>query len=98
MDSLIGNQKEGIEHNDNRITILNWDEVFQKSRYAYVEMMAAMLKAADPDPKDSRVKMMEEFGGEQTWELLRRMAERDEELRALFDRFDALERSMKSPS
>jgi len=89
---LIGNQKEGIEHNDNRITILNWDEVFQKSRYAYVEMMAAMLKAADPDPKDSRVKMMEEFGGEQTWELLRRMAE------PLFDRFDALERSMKSPS
>jgi hypothetical protein len=34
--------------------------------------------------------MMEEFGGEQTWELLRRMAKQDEELQDLFDRFDAI--------
>jgi hypothetical protein len=69
---------------------MNWEEVFQKSRYAYVEMMAAMLKAADPDPSDSRVKMMEEFGGEQTWTLLKRMAQNDEELKTLFEQFEAV--------
>jgi hypothetical protein len=87
---LIGNEKEGIENSDNRITLMNWDQIFQQSRYAYVEMMAAMLKAADPDPSDSRVRMMEEFGGEQTWTLLRRMAENDDELKKLFERFDAV--------
>jgi hypothetical protein len=91
---LIGNQKEGIENSDTRISLMNWEELFAQSRYAYIEMMAAMLKAADPDPTDSRVKMMEEFGGEQTWELLRRMANQDEELQELFDRFDAVKQGV----
>lgn len=87
---LIGSQKEGIENPDTRITMFNWTEVFTKARSVYVEMMAAMLKAANPDPADARLWMMAEFGGKRTWELLKRMAEKDEELAELFSKFEKL--------
>lgn len=87
---LIGSGKEGVEASDSRMKIYNWTEIFSTARKGYVDLMAAMLKAANPSPDDARLFMMAEFGGEKTWELLRRVAEKDDDLADLFARFEKL--------
>jgi hypothetical protein len=39
-----------------------------------------MLSTANPDASDDRIKQILEFGGEEVWDLLRRVAANDERL------------------
>lgn len=94
---LIGSKAEGLKIHDERISSLEWGELFERARIAYVEMMAAMLKAANPDADDARLAMMAEFGGEQAWELLTNLADKDEDLADLFQKFKKLHTKASVP-
>lgn len=48
-----------------------------------------MLEIADIEGGDTRMQIIKEVGGEKIWELLRNLAETDENLQILFKQFDA---------
>lgn len=85
---LVGNI-QGLENNDKRISIKTWSEVFLECRAVYVELLASMLEIANIEGGDSRMEIIKQIGGEQTWELLRKLADTDENLKTLFLQFDA---------
>lgn len=87
---LIGSNPKGVSNPRKDVTILCWQDVFIQSRHGHIELLAAMLAGAYPDPNDARLKEVIEFGGEQTWELLDRMAKANENLNDLFRRFGNL--------
>ena len=82
--------------NDKRITVRSWDEILIECRATYVDLLAAMLERADPGTGDTRMKLVRDFGGEQVWELLRTIAEKDENLADLMKRFDHLKDGKRS--
>lgn len=84
---LIGSNVKGVQIHDDRIIALEWGTLFQRARSSYIEMMAAMLKAANPEADDERLRMMQQFGGPEAWELLTTLAEKDEDLADLFKKF-----------
>jgi hypothetical protein len=84
---LVGTKPENLESNYRLIEILSWQDIFRSSRYGHLELLAAMLRFAAPDGDDDRVQQIREFGGDATWELLERLAAKDEELSELFDTF-----------
>ncbi|HEV7344130.1 MAG TPA: ATP-binding protein [Devosia sp.] len=85
---LVGNRGSYVV-NDRRIEPKTWSEIFTECRAVYVELLASMLEIADIEGGDSRLEVIKEIGGEKTWELLRRLAETDENLQILFRQFDA---------
>jgi len=84
---LVGTKPENLESNYRLIEILSWQDIFRASRYGHLELLAAMLRFAAPDGNDDRVQQIREFGGDATWELLERLAAKDEELSELFNTF-----------
>jgi len=84
---LVGN-KSGLREKDTRVVIKSWDEVFTECRAVYIELLASMLEIADIDGQDTRMEVIKDVGGGQTWELLRRLSETDENLKLLFEQFD----------
>ena len=84
---LVGN-KSGLREKDTRVVIKSWDEVFTECRAVYIELLASMLEIADIDGQDTRMEVIKDVGGDQTWELLRRLSETDENLNLLFEQFD----------
>lgn len=87
---LVGSVPRGFEPNDIRITPKSWNEILLECRSAYVALLAGMLGRADPDPNDSRLNYVHEFGGTEVWELLTSMAKRDVNLKQLMERHDKL--------
>lgn len=85
---LVGN-KNNFDVNDRRITLKSWSEIFLECRAVYVELLASMLEIADIDGGDTRMQIIKDVGGDKTWELLRKLAETDENLEILFKQFDA---------
>jgi hypothetical protein len=84
---LIGNPgAPRFKANDDRIVVKGWDEILTECRAAYIDMLVAMLSAANPSASDSRLDLVREFGGSATWELLEKMASKDERLRDLMSR------------
>jgi len=65
------------------IQIMSWSEVFINSRRGHIDMLAAMLSTANPDADDDRMKQILEFGGDEVWELLTKVAQNDENLSEL---------------
>jgi hypothetical protein len=95
---LVGNPgMPAFESTDKRIVVKGWDDVLLQCRAAYVQMLAAMLDRADPGVNDTRLNLVHDFGGDAVWELLERLAERDEKLRALMDSLNRL-RSATAPA
>ena len=82
---LIGSMPNGLEtipYKD--MTVCSWTDLFIKSRRGHIELLAAMLKRSSPDDNDDRVHQIKEFGGDETWSLLKVLAEGDEDLQSLF--------------
>lgn len=77
---LVGSNGSGLDPMRSDIKILSWADVVTASRRGHIEMLAAMLRAADPDPDDARVQQILEFGGDAVWELLERISTNDEQL------------------
>lgn len=68
-------------------SVQNWDEILLKSRLQHAYLLAALLGQSNPDPQDTRIGLIKEFGGAATRELLTRFSQRDERLRDLMDVF-----------
>ncbi len=67
---------------------MTWDRLFISSRKEYLEFLAAMLHGADGYHNDSRIHDVMDFGGEETIELLRKMAQVNPDLKQLMDAVD----------
>ncbi|WP_342363221.1 ATP-binding protein [Terrarubrum flagellatum] len=79
-----------IRTNDTRITIRGWDDILLECRATYVDLLASMIERADPPAGDTRMKLVMDFGGGPVWELLNKIAQKDENLSALMARFEHL--------
>ena len=80
---LIGNNYARLEPTDKDVKVLDWSDVLRSSRKGHVELLASMLVGANPDPNDTRVAQVAEFGGKEAKELLVRLAQNDETLQSL---------------
>jgi hypothetical protein len=96
---LVGNPgNPRFDAKDTRITVKGWDEILLECRASYIDLLAAMLSQADPAADDSRIGLVHEFGGEAIWELLNRLAEKDENLEGLMKRVnDAVKKTRATP-
>ena len=72
----------------NHIEILTWEDVCLQSRKDYLELLSSMLVGVSEHYDDSRISDAISFGGEQTRELLSRMAGADSPLGDMFQRID----------
>lgn len=70
------------------IEILTWEDVCLQSRKDYLELLSSMLVGVSEHYDDSRVSDAISFGGDQTRELLKRMAGADSPLSDMFQRID----------
>ncbi|UKK83809.1 ATP-binding protein [Sphingopyxis sp. BSN-002] len=77
---LVGSNGKGLEPKRDDLRIMSWADVLNESRRGHVDMLAAMLKTADPDPDDARIQQIIEFGGPDVWRALERVATNDEHL------------------
>ncbi|PNH98460.1 ATP-binding protein [Vibrio diazotrophicus] len=73
---------------DPNVNVLSWQDVCLRSRKDYVELLASMLYGVSEFYDDIRIKKAVEFGGSESMELLKKMAESKPELKELFDRID----------
>lgn len=82
---LIGSNGKGIEAKREDVRIMSWADVLNESKRGHVDMLAAMVRTANPDPDDSRLDYIQEFGGEDVWNLLEKVATNDEHLSNLLE-------------
>lgn len=82
---LIGNTGQGFKSDNTRVSVKSWDQIFEECRAAYVDMVASMIEISDIAKGDSRIEVIKDVGGEATWELLEKIAEKDEELKLLMN-------------
>lgn len=83
---LVGSNGQKMARGREDIEILSWTDVFLNSRRGHIDMLAAMLATANPDADDDRIAQIVEFGGEEVWELLSRVATNDDNLADLVDK------------
>lgn len=82
---LIGrNPNKSIFSRDPQTSVLTWEDVCARSRKDYLELLASMLSGVPEHYDDSRVQDALNFGGPETMELLKRMADADSPLNDLF--------------
>ena len=89
---LVGNTGPGAGYqaDDQRVTVQGWDSVLTECRSVYVELLASMLIRSDVTPSDDRFALIQKFAGEDVWELLHRIADRDPALRDVMKKFEHL--------
>lgn len=71
---LVGHDKGGFEEYDTRIQVRTWSDVLLEARSLHVNYLQALLLASDPLATDARLKQISDFGGQETMELLTRLA------------------------
>ncbi|WP_081065990.1 ATP-binding protein [Burkholderia diffusa] len=72
---LIGHAKGGFRESETRITVRTWNEVLVEARALHVAYLRALLEASEPNANDIRLQQIADFGGEETLELIKRLAE-----------------------
>jgi hypothetical protein len=77
---LVGSDSARLNPARRDIRIMSWADVFIESRRGHIDMLAAMLRTADPDPDDARLQQVLEFGGDAVWDLLEKVGSNDEDL------------------
>lgn len=85
---LIGKNEQHLAAKRDDVTILSWDEVYSKSRATHLELLAAMLHSVTDHYDDTRIDDIMAMGGEQTKELLSKMASAHSPLRDFFEDVD----------
>jgi hypothetical protein len=84
---LIGNNYSKLAPQDRNVEVLDWSDVLLRSRKGHIELLASMLVGANPDPNDSRVAQVAEYGGKEAMEMLERLAVNDPDLKGLMQQF-----------
>ena len=82
---LIGANGKGITNGREDIRIMSWSDLLRESKRGHVDMLGAMLRTANPDPDDSRLDYIQEFGGPEVWDMLEKLATNDEHLSNLLE-------------
>ncbi|MCI0152209.1 ATP-binding protein [Paraburkholderia sediminicola] len=72
---LIGHAKGGFRESESRIKVRTWNEVLVEARALHVAYLRALLEASDPNANDVRLQQIADFGGAETLELVRRLAD-----------------------
>lgn len=87
---LIGkNNGNAVHCADPNINVMTWDQVCLQSRKDYLELLATMLTGVADHSGDSRFDDVIEFGGDETKELLKRMADANSPLGEFFESIDS---------
>lgn len=77
---LVGANGKGLEAKRSDMKIVGWDHILNESKRGHIDMLAALLRTANPEPDDARVSHIQEFGGKEVWDALERVAANDEAL------------------
>jgi histidine kinase/DNA gyrase B/HSP90-like ATPase len=77
---LVGSNGKGLDPKRSDIRIMSWGDVLAESKRGHIDMLAAMVRTANPDPDDSRLDYIQEFGGKEVWDALEKVATNDEHL------------------
>lgn len=86
---LIGqNPGNAIESENQNIKVLTWQNVCTQSRKDYLDLLATMLNGVSEHYDDVRIRDVFEFGGDETQELLKRMADAHSPLNDFFEAHD----------
>ena len=80
---------------DNRMTIMSWTEVLSGSRSEHLSLLASMIRNAEAS--DIRMSNIHLLGGQETWGLLKKMSENDENLSALMNKFEEISQEYQIP-
>lgn len=94
---LIGSNSAGIKAQYSNMTVVSWVETFLSARKQYLGLLSALLVNTNPDVGDDRMRDIMEFGGHETWELLKHFATHDERIAELFSEFEN-EHNLISPN
>lgn len=86
---LIGQNAQNLKPMRVNIVIHSWEEIYAKSRRDHLELLAAMLHGVSEHYDDVRIQDVIAMGGEQTKELLGKVASVHSPLRDLFNLTDA---------
>lgn len=92
---LIGTNPSDLQSKRNDLKILSWTDILLHSRTEHLSLLGSIIR--NSEPSDKRVADVKEFGGEKTWELLHKMAEQDDKLKALMDKFDEIAQDNSIP-
>ncbi|MGX9309644.1 ATP-binding protein [Pantoea ananatis] len=85
---LIGQNAQDMKPMRTNIEIFSWEEIYIDSRREHLELLAAMLHGVSEHYDDTRIQDVIAMGGEQTKELLGRLASAHSPLRDLFEDVD----------
>lgn len=92
---LIGTNTSDLQPKRNDLKILSWTEILINSRSEHLSLLGSIIR--NSEPSDARVADVKEFGGDETWELLHKMAEQDDKLKALMEKFDVIAQANSIP-
>jgi len=86
---LIGQNAQDMKPMRTNIEIFSWEEIYIDSRRDHLELLAAMLHGVSEHYDDTRIQDVIAMGGEQTKELLGKLASAHSPLRDLFEHVDS---------
>lgn len=82
---LVGNAPGGFRKARNDVEVKSWQQVFLEARAAYTKIIASMLGGYAEHADDPRVADIHVFGGDAVWQMLKKISEKDVELKRLID-------------
>jgi len=77
-----------VKTTNNAIQVVTWKAILQRSYARHVDLLAAMLAPGIEAGDDDRMRQVREFGGDATWELLKRVSSKDDRLAELIKVFE----------
>ncbi|QDJ13028.1 ATP-binding protein [Mergibacter septicus] len=81
--SSLDQDVEEIVNNSSYLEFISWKDLLQKSRKEYITFLTALLLVTDENPQDAI-----DWGGEEVEEFLQQMAQNDEDIKAMMDKYN----------
>lgn len=84
---LVGNSPSGVEMKHVDMVWMSWRELFSNAKAAYAEIIASMISGYADSSRDLRVREIHSYGGDEIWNALKKLSERDSHLHQLMTEF-----------
>ncbi|MFQ1048040.1 endonuclease NucS domain-containing protein, partial [Avibacterium paragallinarum] len=81
--SSLDQDVEEIVNNSSYLEFISWKDLLQKSRKEYITFLTALLLVTDENPQDAI-----DWGGKEIEEFLQQMAQNDEDIKAMMDKYN----------